>query len=69
MPGLGRLRSVRVKGVSCRRSRKSAVVCTSIGAFSARSNRAGKKLPAARKKVLEAAKDELRVAFGRDKEN
>ncbi|MER8697173.1 DUF3175 domain-containing protein [Mesorhizobium opportunistum] len=31
-------------------------------------NRAGKKLPATRKKVLENAKDELRVAFGREKE-
>ncbi|HEX4199753.1 MAG TPA: DUF3175 domain-containing protein [Caulobacteraceae bacterium] len=28
-------------------------------------NRAGKELPAAQKKVLEAAKDELRVQFGR----
>ena len=31
-------------------------------------NRAGKNLPEARKKVLEAAKDELRAAFGRPKE-
>ncbi|MER8634311.1 DUF3175 domain-containing protein [Mesorhizobium opportunistum] len=31
-------------------------------------NRAGKNLPATRKKVLEYAKDELRVAFGREKE-
>ena len=31
-------------------------------------NRAGKNLPARRKQVLEDAKDELRVAFGRDKE-
>ncbi|TIS55431.1 DUF3175 domain-containing protein [Mesorhizobium sp.] len=31
-------------------------------------NRAGKNLPAARKKVLEDAKDELRAAFGRPKE-
>ena len=29
-------------------------------------NRAGKNLPAARKKVLQKAKDELRVQFGRD---
>lgn len=29
-------------------------------------NRAGKKLPAKRKKVLEKAKDELRREFGRD---
>jgi hypothetical protein len=32
-------------------------------------NRAGKNLPAARKKVLEDAKDELRAAFGRDRED
>ncbi|WP_376703882.1 DUF3175 domain-containing protein [Mesorhizobium sp. ISC25] len=32
-------------------------------------NRAGKNLPAARKKVLEDAKDELRVLFGRPKED
>lgn len=31
-------------------------------------NRAGKNLPARQKKVLENAKDELRVAFGRPKE-
>ena len=31
-------------------------------------NRAGKNLPARRKQVLEDAKDELRTAFGRDKE-
>jgi hypothetical protein len=29
-------------------------------------NRAGKTLPAKRKRVLERAKDELRKAFGRD---
>ena len=29
-------------------------------------NRAGKNLPASRKKILEDAKDELRKAFGRD---
>ncbi|HEY9553470.1 DUF3175 domain-containing protein [Allosphingosinicella sp.] len=29
-------------------------------------NRAGDNLPAERRKVLEAAKDELRAAFGRD---
>ncbi|WP_263489014.1 DUF3175 domain-containing protein [Mesorhizobium sp. ES1-3] len=32
-------------------------------------NRAGKNLPAARKKILEDAKDELRTAFGRPKED
>ena len=32
-------------------------------------NRAGKNLPAARRQVLEHAKDELRVAFGREKED
>lgn len=32
-------------------------------------NRAGKNLPAKRKQVLEDAKDELRVAFGREKED
>jgi hypothetical protein len=31
-------------------------------------NRAGKNLPATQKKVLEQAKDELRTAFGRDKD-
>ena len=29
-------------------------------------NRAGKNLPAERRKVLETAKDELRVVFGRE---
>ncbi len=32
-------------------------------------NRAGKNLPAARRKVLENAKDELRTAFGREKDD
>jgi hypothetical protein len=32
-------------------------------------NRAGKNLPAKRKKVLEDAKDELRAAFGRPKDD
>jgi hypothetical protein len=32
-------------------------------------NRAGKSLPVKRKQVLEHAKDELRAAFGRDKED
>ncbi len=32
-------------------------------------NRAGKNLPAGQKKVLEAAKDELRAAFGRQKQD
>jgi len=32
-------------------------------------NRAGKNLPDKQKKVLEDAKDELRAAFGREKEN
>ena len=32
-------------------------------------NRAGKNLPAARRQVLEHAKDELRVVFGREKED
>lgn len=32
-------------------------------------NRAGKNLPAARKRVLEDAKDELRAAFGRERED
>ncbi|MBE1708960.1 MULTISPECIES: DUF3175 domain-containing protein [Mesorhizobium] len=32
-------------------------------------NRAGKNLPAARRQVLERAKDELRVAFDREKED
>ncbi|PBB68779.1 hypothetical protein CK228_09620 [Mesorhizobium sp. WSM4312] len=32
-------------------------------------NRAGKNLPATRRRVLERAKDELRVAFGREKED
>ncbi|KRB25601.1 hypothetical protein ASD99_27870 [Mesorhizobium sp. Root695] len=31
-------------------------------------NRAGKNLPAARRQVLEKAKDELRTAFGREKD-
>ncbi|UCI09784.1 DUF3175 domain-containing protein [Mesorhizobium sp. B1-1-8] len=32
-------------------------------------NRAGKNLPESRKKVLEKAKDELRAAFGREKQD
>ncbi|MER8465552.1 DUF3175 domain-containing protein [Mesorhizobium sp. M1409] len=32
-------------------------------------NRAGKNLPAARRQVLEDAKDELRTAFGREKDD
>ena len=32
-------------------------------------NRAGRNLPDDRRKVLEAAKDELRAAFGREKED
>ena len=32
-------------------------------------NRAGKNLPQKQKKVLEAAKDELRAAFGREKQD
>jgi hypothetical protein len=32
-------------------------------------NRAGKNLPAKQKKVLEDAKDELRAAFGREKQD
>jgi hypothetical protein len=32
-------------------------------------NRAGKNLPQKQKKVLEDAKDELRVAFGRDRQD
>lgn len=32
-------------------------------------NRAGKNLPAKQKKVLEEAKDELRAAFGRERED
>lgn len=32
-------------------------------------NRAGKNLPASRRQVLEDAKDELRAAFGREKED
>jgi hypothetical protein len=32
-------------------------------------NRAGKNLPAARRRVLEDAKDELRAVFGRDRED
>ncbi|WP_421912253.1 DUF3175 domain-containing protein [Mesorhizobium sp.] len=32
-------------------------------------NRAGKNLPAERRKVLESAKDELRAAFGRPRED
>lgn len=32
-------------------------------------NRAGKNLPEKQKEILEKAKDELRIAFGREKEN
>lgn len=32
-------------------------------------NRAGRNLPEERKKILEKAKDELRVAFGREKQD
>jgi hypothetical protein len=47
------------------RRRKSSPYRSAISMLSFYLNRAGKNLPAARKRTLEAAKDELRKAFGR----
>ncbi len=47
------------------RKRKSAPYRSAMSMLTFYINRAGKDLPAARKKVLEQAKDELRKAFGK----
>ena len=47
------------------KKRKSAPYRSAMSMLTFYINRAGKDLPAARKKVLEQAKDELRKAFGK----
>ena len=47
------------------RRRKSSPYRSAMSMLTFYINRAGRDLPAKRKKVLEAAKDELRKAFGR----
>jgi len=46
--------------------RKSNAYRSALSMLTFYINRAGRKLPAARKHVLDQAKDELRVQFGRD---
>ena len=52
---------------SCRR--KSGAYRSALSMLVFYINRAGKNLPDERKRVLEKAKDELRFAFGREKQN
>jgi hypothetical protein len=48
------------------RRRKSEPYRSAMSMLTFYVNRAGRKLPAARKRILEQAKDELRKAFGRE---
>ena len=50
------------------RRRKASPFRSAMSMLTFYINRAGKELPAARRKVLEAAKDELRAAFGRPRQ-
>jgi len=47
------------------RRRKAAPFRSAMSMLTFYINRAGKKLPAGRRRILERAKDELRAAFGR----
>jgi len=49
------------------RHRKSAPFRSAMSMLNFYTNRAGKNLPAERRKTLEAAKDELRKAFGKER--
>ena len=70
-PGVFTLRTPRRVALSLKRSaershrRKSDPYRSALSMLTFHINRAGKNLPAARKAVLEKAKDELRAAFGR----
>ncbi|HEX5185190.1 MAG TPA: DUF3175 domain-containing protein [Allosphingosinicella sp.] len=50
------------------RRRKASPFRSAMSMLTFYINRAGKDLPAARRKALEAAKDELRAAFGRPRQ-
>ena len=73
-PGVFTFDSPRRIALSLRRSaeastrRKATAFRSAMSMLNFYINRAGKNLPAKRKQVLEDAKDELRAAFGRDKE-
>ena len=70
--GVFKKRSARAIAASLKRSadastaRKSSPYRSAMSMLTFYINRAGKDLPAARKRVLENAKDELRKAFGKD---
>jgi hypothetical protein len=57
-------RSLKRSARSSRR-RKSSAYRSAMSMLTFYINRAGRNLPASRRRVLERAKDELRVAFGR----
>ena len=48
------------------RRRKSSPYRSAMSMLTFYINRAGKELPASRRRILERAKDELRAAFGKD---
>jgi hypothetical protein len=70
--GVFKKRSARAIAASLKRSaeastaRKASPYRSAMSMLTFYINRAGKDLPAARKRVLENAKDELRKAFGKD---
>ncbi len=72
-PGVFTLRTPRRIALSLKRSaershrRKSDPYRSALSMLTFHINRAGKTLPAARKAVLEKAKDELRTVFGRSR--
>jgi hypothetical protein len=53
------------RSARCSNRRKSDPYRSAMSMLTFYINRAGKNLPASRKRVLERAKDELRTAFGR----
>jgi hypothetical protein len=71
-PGVFTLRTPRQIALSLKRSadasqaRKSSPFRSAMSMLSFYINRAGRGLPAARKKKLERAKDELRALYGKD---
>jgi hypothetical protein len=70
-PGVFTLRSPRAIALSLKRSadesqaRKSPAFRSAMSMLTFYINRAGRGLPAARKRVLERAKDELRALYGK----
>ena len=72
-PGVFTLPTPKLIALSLKRSadasqaRKSTPFRSAMSMLAFYTNRAGKGLPAARKKKLEKAKDELRVLYGRPK--